>query len=292
MAALPQLGIILCTLIGASTIVIAEPLVASVPPLHLLWVRFAIAALLLAIATPRRIFPLTRDSVVSGFIAGAGFGLGSALLYLSLQHVRAGKVTFLIALEVVIVPIVSALLFKHQLTQMEWLALVPAVIGLWLISGDAQGPLSLWELVALASAFAYSAFTIAQSRLASTASVASCTFVSCLTIGVLAFCASFVFESGAPRAWSSNALLSLAYLVVLGTVARFLLQAWAQRSVSASFTAMTFSAEPVFAITLSYTFLGERFTPTQSLGALGIIFAVVLANYQALAQAKGLSQSE
>jgi drug/metabolite transporter (DMT)-like permease len=290
MTALPQLGIILCTLLGASTIVIAEPLVASVPPLYLLWVRFAIAALLLAITIPHRIFPLTRDSLLSGFVAGAGFGLGSVLLYLSLQHVRAGKVTFLMALEVLIVPIISALLFKNKVTRIEWFALIPAVLGLWLICGDTQGPLSLWELAALASAFAYSAYTIAQSRLASSSSITSRTFVSCVTIGMLAFCASSFFESESPRAWSPDAILSLAYLVVLGTVARFLIQAWAQRSVSASFTAMTFTAEPVFAIALSYTFLGERFTTTQSLGALGIIFAVVLTNYQVLVQAKALSQ--
>lgn len=257
---------------------------AAVPPICLLGIRFLLAALLLAIVLRKQVFPLTRQSISSGFITGLGFGVGSALLYLALPHVRAGKLTFLIALEVAIVPIVSAILYKHRLTRVEWLALVPAVVGLWLISGDSSGPFSPWEIVALASAFAYSAYTIALSRPALTASVPSRTFVSCAIVGVIASLVSPIVESGQSVRWSSYAIVSLLYLVLIGTVVRFLLQAWAQRSVSAPFTALTFSAEPVFAITLSSIFLGERFTFSQTLGALSILGAVVLANYPALAQ--------
>lgn len=282
MEALARLGIILCTFIGASTIVIAEPLVASVPPLRLLGIRFILASLLLAITMPRKIFPLVGKALKSGVIAGLGFGLGSALLYLALPHVRAGKVTFLIALEVVIVPAVLALLYKHTIAPSERLALIPAVLGLWLISGDTQGAISLWEIVALASAFAYSMYTICLSQGAYPGTVMSRTFISCLVIGALTLPISFFLEADSPAAWTAPTLISLAYLVLVGTVARFLLQSWAQQSVSASFTALTFAAEPVFAIALSAVFLGERFTLSQSLGALCIVCAVLLAHYQTI----------
>jgi drug/metabolite transporter (DMT)-like permease len=282
METLARLGIILCTFIGASTIVIAEPLVASVPPLRLLGIRFIIASLLLAMTVPRKIFPLVGKALKGGIIAGVGFGLGSALLYLALPHVRAGKVTFLIALEVVIVPAILALLYKHTLAPSERLALIPAVLGLWLISGDAQGVISLWEFVALASAFAYSMYTISLSQGAYPGTIMSRTFISCLVIGALTLLVSFFLESDAPAVWTAPTLVSLAYLVLVGTVARFLVQAWAQQSVSASFTALTFAAEPVFAIALSAIFLGERFTLTQSFGAMSILCAVGLVHYRTI----------
>jgi drug/metabolite transporter (DMT)-like permease len=289
MEVLPQLGIVLCTFIGASTVVVAEPLVALVPPLFLLGIRFVLAALLLGIAIPGKIFPLTRQSVVSGFIAGVGFGAGSGLLYLALPHVRAGKLTFLIALEVVLVPLLSVTFFKHALKSGERLALLPAVLGLWLITGDTDGSFSLWEIVGLLSAFAYSIYTIALSQLAPAGSVASRTFVTCLVISVFALSLSFVFESSTPVQWSNYAVISLAYLVVAGTLVRFLVQAWAQQTVSASFTALTFSAEPVFAISMSYIFLGERFTFAQSCGAICILVAVGLVSWRPVAGGRGSS---
>jgi drug/metabolite transporter (DMT)-like permease len=280
MEILPRLGIVLCTFIGASTVVVAEPLVPLVPPLFLLGMRFTIAATLLAVAIPRKIFPLTAQAIRSGVISGIGFGLGSGLLYIALPHVRAGKLTFLIALEIVIVPLISVAVFKHGLRAGERLALVPAIFGLWLISGDSQGAFSLWELVGLASALAYSIYTISLSQLAPAASVASRTFVSCVVIGVLALSLSPSLDAGTPVQWSPYAVTGLAYLVLAGTVSRFLIQAWAQQSVSASFTALTFSAEPVFAIAMSYLFLGERFTSSQSCGALCILLAVGLTNWR------------
>jgi drug/metabolite transporter (DMT)-like permease len=277
---LPRLGIVLCTFIGASTVVVAEPLVALVPPLFLLGIRFVLAALLLGLLLPTKIFPLTRQSVTSGLIAGVGFGVGSGLLYLALPHVRAGKLTFLIALEVVLVPLISVTFLKHPLKSGERLALLPAVLGLWLITGDTEGSFSLWEIVGLASAFAYSIYTIALSQLAPAASVASRTFVTCVAISVFALSLSFVFESSTPAQWSNYAVISLTYLVLAGTLVRFLIQAWAQQTVSASFTALTFSAEPVFAIAMSYIFLGERFTLAQSCGAMCILLAVGLVHWR------------
>jgi drug/metabolite transporter (DMT)-like permease len=280
---------VLCTFIGASTVVVAEPLVALVPPLFLLGIRFVLAAVLLGLLMPRKIFPLTRQSVISGLIAGVGFGLGSGLLYLALPHVRAGKLTFLIALEVVLVPLMCVAFFRHPLKSGERLALLPAVLGLWLITGDSEGSFSLWELVGIASAFAYSVYTIALSQLVPAASVASRTFATCLVISVLALFLSFVFESNTPVQWSNYAVISLAYLVLVGTVVRFLVQAWAQQTVSASFTALTFSAEPVFAIAMSYMFLGERFTFAQSCGAICILLAVGLVSWRPVLGAGGSS---
>jgi drug/metabolite transporter (DMT)-like permease len=273
-----KLAIILCTFIGASTIVIAEPLVAVVPPLFLLGIRFILAAVLLALAVPRRVFPVTQQAVYAGVVAGLGFGLGAALLYLALPHVRAGKLAFLIALEVVLVPITSVVLYKRSLAQVEWLALVPAILGLWLLCGDADKSFSWWEGVGLLSAFAYSVYTISLSQLSAHGGVASRTFISCFVIGVIALLVSLLLEPQGNIGWSMGGWMSLAYLVIVGSVGRFLIQAWAQRSVSASFTALTFSAEPVFTIALSFVFLGERFTLLQSAGAGCIMLALFLVN--------------
>jgi len=274
----PKATVVLCTFIGASTIVLAEPLIAAVPPMLLLAIRFALAAVLLALVVPRKVFPLNRSVIRAGFIAGMGFGLGCALLYTALPHVRAGKLTFLIALEVVIVPLFSASIYKQTLSRFEMAALALAVLGLWLMVGDEQSSFSWYDIIGLLSGLAYAVYTIALSRLSSCGGVVARTFVSFWSISLLSFAVSLCSESFAEVRWSSSAVATLAFLVVFGSVARFLLQAWAQKTVSESFTALTFSAEPVFAIALSYTFFGERFSVSQTIGAVVIIAALILAN--------------
>ena len=275
----PRLTVFICTFIGASTIVIAEPLVKVIPPFYLLGARFFLAATLLAIFFPKKVFPLSRASIRAGLTAGAGFGAGCAMLYLSLPHVRAGKLTFLIALEVVIVPLLSTIFLKQKARKNEQLALLPAVIGLWLITGDSTTAFTWWELVVLMSAFAYAIYTISLSHNPGEVRLFSRTFVSFLLIGAFSLSASLLFETFNPALWGSKEAIYFLYLVVIGSILRFLLQSWAQRHVSAAFTALTFTAEPVFAIFLSYIFLGERFTPPQSLGASLIVAALIISNF-------------
>jgi drug/metabolite transporter (DMT)-like permease len=146
------------------------------------------------------------------------------------------------------------------------------------MTGDAQGGVSWWEIVGLLSAFAYSLYTIALSHLSSDIRVVARTFISFVVIGGLSFGVSWAWEPTTQVVWNRSALVGIVYLVTVGSLGRFLIQAWAQRSLSASFTALTFTAEPVFAIALSFLFLGERFTPAQTAGATMIVVALVLAN--------------
>jgi drug/metabolite transporter (DMT)-like permease len=291
MTLLSQAAIVLCTFIGASTIVLAEPLVGVVPPILLLAIRFLLAALLLAVTAPRRVFPLTCGVIRAGSIAGVGFGLGCALLYAALPHVRAGKLTFLIALEVVIVPVISTVVYGQKLNRFEVIAFALSVFGLWLIVGDGHSSFSWWDIVGLASALAYAVYTLALSRLSDSGGVFSRTFVSFFSISILSIIASCFFESSHSVMWDARIAMSLLYLVVVGSVARFLIQAWAQKTVSASFTALTFTAEPVFAIGLSYMFLGERFSTMQTYGAVVIIAALIFANMPRVREAQSCGKA-
>ncbi len=274
----PRLTVFICTFIGASTIVIAEPLVKVIPPFYLMGARFFLAAILLALFSPKRVFPLSRASIRAGLIAGAGFGAGCIMLYLALPHVRAGKLTFLIALEVVLVPLLSMMFLGQKARKSEQLALMPAVIGLWLITGDSTAAFTWWELVGLLSAFAYAVYTISLSHNPKDVRLFSRTFISFLLMGSLSCFVGMLFETLNPALWGAREAITFLYLVVIGSIVRFLLQSWAQRYVSAAFTALTFTAEPVFAILLSYLFLGERFTIPQSLGASLIVAALLISN--------------
>lgn len=278
MSVLPRLAILVCTFIGASTIVLAEPLIRVMPPFMLLGIRFFLAALLLSLVCPKRVFPISRVSIKAGLFTGAGFGIGCTMIYLALPQVRPGKLTFLISLEVLIVPLISLLFLRKPVSSAEKLALIPALAGLWLITGNSHVAFSWWEVLVLLSAVAYAGYTLSLSHVSAEARLFSRTFICFLVIGSTALLVSLMIEDSHGIEWSQHHLLGLLYLVIIGSLARFLLQSWAQQYVSASFAALTFTAEPVFAIAMSNYFLAETFTFTQTCGATMILLALLISN--------------
>ena len=70
-------------------------------------------------------------------------------------------------------------------------------------------------------------------------------------------------------------LWALAVTALLGTVACFIVQAWAQRFTPPTHTALIFSLEPVFAGLTSYLLIGERLGSRGLLGAALILTGVL-----------------
>jgi drug/metabolite transporter (DMT)-like permease len=68
---------------------------------------------------------------------------------------------------------------------------------------------------------------------------------------------------------------ALAVTALLGTVACFIVQAWAQRFTPPTHTALIFSLEPVFAGVTSYLLIGERLGARGLLGAALILIGVL-----------------
>jgi drug/metabolite transporter (DMT)-like permease len=70
-------------------------------------------------------------------------------------------------------------------------------------------------------------------------------------------------------------LWALAVTALAGTVACFIVQAWAQRFTPPTHTALIFTLEPVFAGLTSYALIGERLGSRGLLGAALILAGVV-----------------
>jgi len=272
-----QLSIILCAFFGGSTAVVAKPLLDGIAPLALVALRFFLSALAIAVVMRRVVFPVSRAALVAGVITGVGFGFGCALLYLALDHMQPGRLLFIAGLEVVLVPLICGVFLKTKMRSVEKYALGPAGVGLYLLIGDISGA-SVWDVVAITSALCYCLYTISLTHIAPASNLASRSFISFLTIAALSFLASVSFEQPRDMTFTWYLPFALFYLVALGSVGRFVLQGWAQRQVSATFTAVAFTSEPVFALGLSYLFLGEMLTGTQSIGAVLILLAVLGAN--------------
>jgi drug/metabolite transporter (DMT)-like permease len=256
------LALLLVTAIWGVTFVQVKDAVEIYPLFAFLAVRFAIASVALAPFTGGgRLRTLDRR----GLIAGAGLGgllaLGYGLQTAGLARTTVSSTGFITGLCVVLTPITAYVLFRDHIPAGAWVGVVLATVGLAMLSGIAAGS-TAGDLLVLGGAAAYALQIVLLERYAPHYDPVAFTLVE-----MVAACLGFTVIAGArgelsvPHGWTVwGALLVTG---IFASAFAFLVQTWAQRDLSATRTALVFTAEPVFAGLFGYLLAGDR------LGAIG-----------------------
>lgn len=268
--------LILMTVIGASSTVVAKVLLQSTPPLYFLSIRFLAASTALFCLSPRLLRNVNRQTLKGGLSVAAGFGFGCIFLYYGLSVADSGHASFIINLGVVIVPLYMWLFAKTRPLRNEWIALTLAMIGLFFFTFNGKNGVNWSDGILLLSAASYAVSTVALSAYAPYCNTRQLSLIAFIFIALACSGASFFLETGQSIAWSQWAWVLFGYIVLVATVIRFLGQSWAQKSTTSTHTALIFTLEPVFTGLLSVLFLGEHFTNQKMLGGLLIFSASLL----------------
>ena len=118
------------TAVWGSTFFLIRDLVAHVPSADFLAVRFAIAAVVMALVFRRQLLALSRREVGIGVGLGVLYGLAQLLQTVGLEHTDASVSGFVTGTYVVLTPIFGAVLFRDRLRPTTWLAVALATAGL------------------------------------------------------------------------------------------------------------------------------------------------------------------
>ncbi len=266
---------------GATFIVIKNALVDATP-LVFNAVRRVIAALLLVAIFFRRLRAVPVAALRAGFVIGTLMWLGYEFQTAGLLYTSASKSAFLTGASVVLVPLLLALFWRGHVNRYTLGGVLAACVGLYLLCIPAGQGLSLaslnrGDILTLGCAVAFAFQIIAVGR-----SAQHFDFAHLVTIEIVV-CAAWMLIS-IPLAdrhaflrLTPRMIMALAITAVVGTVACFIVQAWAQRFTPPTHTALIFSLEPVFAGLTSYIVLGERLGSRAIVGA-ALILAGVLAS--------------
>jgi drug/metabolite transporter (DMT)-like permease len=221
-----------------------------------------------------------------GLVAGAGLGgllaLGYALQTEGLARTTVSSTGFITGLCVVLTPLTALVLFRERIGRAVVLGVGLATAGLAMLSGIDAGS-ALGDSLVLGGAAVWALQIVLLERVAPDYDPVALTLVEMLAacIGFTAIALSLGelrFPHGA-TVWGA--------LIVTGVFASafaFLVQAWAQRRLSATRTALVFALEPAFAGLAGYLLAGDR------LGALGwagcgLILAGIVVSEPAAARA-------
>lgn len=253
----------------------------TITPFYMIALRFAIASLLMAVVFYKKLKSVKKDDFIAGMIVGVFLFLGFVFQTMGAVYLHSiGKLAFLTALNVLIVPFLGYVIFKEQIKSYNIVAGFIAMVGFGFLNLSKNAGLSIGigEVLGLLCALAFAAHIAALGYYSKKAAPIPLAIIQMIVCCILGFIFAVIFETP-PAAVSVEMAVPIVYLGVCSTFIAFLFQTIGQKYTSSSRASLILSLESVFGLSFSVIFLKEILTPAVVLGA-GLIFAaVILSEY-------------
>src|SRR6476469_335995 len=259
---MPQLALLLTTLIWGATFPATKAVLEQIPPLSFLVLRFLTGALCAWAVLAMMGVRLHRDrqTLKRSAIATIWLFCGYVLQTVGLQYTSASNSAFITALYVIFVP-----LFLGRFQPRIWLSAALALVGLWCLINPTV-LLNLGDVLTLGCALAFAAHIACLESYSREGDPRSF-FVWQMMLMSSILLPTMWLESPQEGAFAPTVLLVMG-LTITGVFATgaFAVQVWAQRLVPAQRVALIFSLEPAYAAWLAWYFLGEQMNARGLLG--------------------------
>ena len=243
----------------------------------MLFCRFFISAIFMSFVALKFAKKFDKKSVIYGLILGIVLFSSFVAQTYALKLTFSSSVAFITGLECVIVPFMTALIFKNKITIFAIFGALIAIFGLWLLSG-ATLALGAGEALALLCAIFYALYTSLNGHFVRKCELYLLVFVVFLTVSLLSFVFAFI-EGGVAPNYDRELFIAIFITAFIGTIFCYFVQTIAQKYTTASKAALFFCLEPVSAGLIGYFIAGEILSIWQIFGAALIIFGVIFSEF-------------
>jgi drug/metabolite transporter (DMT)-like permease len=307
----PATVLVIVTCVWASTFTVTKDLLAVVPPLRYLALRFGLGVLVLLpvlVLRLRHASPgLVRDSLVLGLFNV--FGLGFQVL--GQIYTTASKSAFITSLNTPLTALVGFVCYRIIPVPAQRLAMALASLGLLLLSWPPAGAtFNPGDLLTVCCAVLYAFFITESARRAprhdaallaiGQALVAAATFA--LLLGASVIARDQLPESAWPTVLrlelrpfprSAHVYWQLAYMSIICVALISIVQTWALRRLTAATAAVIYALEPVVATAIATAMYGASEWPGARgiTGGILVLIAVYAAEGRSLRRASPTSAS-
>ncbi len=275
----------LCAVWGSTWLAIKVGL-RDLPPISFAGIRFALAALILFSIMAARGIRLPWAARDWRLLAWTGFltiTINYALVFWAELHISSGLAALLNAtIPLFGLPLAHRALAAEPMTSHKLWGVLLGVLGLALVFSaelGGNGPLAAWASagVVVASLAGAQAGVLIKAK-GTHLDPAVLAGVQMAAGSVLLLASGAALEGSPLRFdWTFSAVLSLAYLTVVGSVIAFLAYYWLIRHTDVTRVLLIPLITPLVAVGLGVVFLGERVGWGTSLGGAAILGGVGLA---------------
>jgi len=268
--------LILITMFWGGTFLAVQYAVTMSGPFFFVGLRFATAALAVALLSLKVLRGVTWLEVKAGVAIGVSIALGYSLQTWGLQTISSSKSAFITAMYVPLVPLLQWLCLGRMPGLMSCLGILLAFTGLILLAGPGGDLLvpGEGELITLASAVAIAAEIILISAWAGKVDIRRVTIIQLATASLVAFCAMIPAGESIPTL--SPTLLGVGLGLGIFSAIIQVVMNWAQRSVSPTRATVIYTGEPVWAGIFG-RIAGERLPLLALLGGVFIVLGVLVS---------------
>jgi drug/metabolite transporter (DMT)-like permease len=265
------LGVTAC---WGSTFFLIHDLLARVPTLDFLAVRFAIASVTLVALAPKALGRLTRESRRQAVVLGCLYGVAQILQTAGLAQTPASISGFITGMYVVATPVFAALILRSRVGVLTWVAVLVAMAGLGVLtlSGFSIG---YGEALIFVAALLYALHIVGLGAWSDARQTLGMAIVQLIVISVI--CLVCTAPNGLVLPHRTGDWVSMVYMAVFAAAAAMIGQTWAQAHLPATRAAIIMSTEPVFAAMFAVLLGGESATVRMVFGGILVLAAMVLA---------------
>lgn len=211
----------------------------------------------------------------SGVICGLALFAASSLQQIGLVYTDAGKAGFLTAMYIVFVPFLGLFLGQRP-GRNALLSLIPAIVGLYLLSCTSVSGINKGDVLLLLCAVAFSVQILLIDRHCAGLDGLKLNCIQALVVAVLSVPWALLTET-VDASRIASCWLPLGYAGVLSMGVAYTLQIVGQKRVAPSAAALLMSLESVFAALFGWLLLHETMTRAELLGCVLVFAAVVIS---------------
>jgi drug/metabolite transporter (DMT)-like permease len=235
--------------------------------------RFILASLLMFMYRPTALRGLSKRFVLRGIFAGILLGSGYIFQTFGLTNTTVSNTGFITGLYLVFTPLISLIILRRHVIKIQWLAVLLATIGLFLISYNGVS-LGRGETLVLISAMLYGAHFVALGEWSDGGNTYALTLIQIATLGVMA--SLFTIKDGFQLPPDSSVWLAVLFTAFFATFLAFLVQTKAQSVMSATAASVLLATETPFAVIFGLYFNSDPLTLKIITGGILVMGAMAL----------------
>lgn len=250
---------------------------AGANPVTVLFLRFTIASIIMAIVMAVQRIPIPRGrTLVTLILMGAiGYVSLSFTYFSALTMAPVGLVVILLYLYPSFVTLQAALFLNIPITKIKITALLLSFAGIVLVVGlDFGGAQTLGVALGVASAVLFSIYMIVASKV-----ISKTDSFSASTIVIIAAAVVFgiiVAVKGVKFPTTFNGWISVFAISLISTALGFVTLFAGLKRIDPANASMIFTLEPVVSVVLAVIVLGEAMGPVKIFGGMMILVAATL----------------
>ena len=282
------------TLFWGATFPIVKDAINEMPVMAFLWVRFAMAAALLALLAGRSGFAtLDRRGWRLGILLGTLLFLSYLFQTFGLERTSSANAGFLTGLGVVWVPLLAGPLLKKPAALGSKIGVCLALLGLFMLTWHTPWTLNFGDLLVVICSLFVALHILGLDVFTQGYDGRALTFVQIATMAVWGCLGSLMFEPVSwPQQWTNSLIFAFVITAVFATAYAFWAMTTFQKLTTPTRAALIYTLEPVFAAIFSVWLAGDRLSALGWAGGALIVTGMIVAEAWPLIAARRSVPSE